>query len=234
MPLITCENVSLSYEGRTVATDINFSVNEGDLLSIVGENGSGKSTLVKCLLGLKSVAGGSIIFQKGFKRNSIGYLPQQNDIQRDFPASVYEVVRAGCLNKNRLPFFTASSRALAEGALDMLGILPLRNHCFSELSGGQQQRVLLARALCAADKMLLLDEPVAGVDPVAAAEMYGIVKELKDAGVTVIMVTHDIKISLELSTHILHMGATPLYFGTAQEYRQSEAYKNIVGGTANE
>ena len=196
--LITCENISFSYENTVVVENINFSLNSGDYLCIVGENGAGKSTLMKGLLSLKLPSTGEIKFSGELKKNEIGYLPQQTQMQRDFPASVFEVVLSGTLNKkNYLPFYTKSEKMNAMENMKRLGIDKLKNKCYRELSGGQQQRVLLARALCAAKKVLLLDEPVTGLDPSAANDMYKIISDInKNYKITIIMISHDINLSL--------------------------------------
>ena len=190
MALITCQDVTLGYENTRVAEHLSFTVEEGDYLCIVGENGSGKSTLMKTLLGLRAPLAGHIAFGDGLRKNEIGYLPQQTPIQRDFPASVQEVVLSGCLARCGLrPFYSKEEKALAARNMERLGITPLARRCYRELSGGQQQRVLLARALCATRKLLLLDEPVAGLDPKVTAELYDLIAELNRAdGITVIMI----------------------------------------------
>ena len=195
MPLIKCENVSIGYEGQTVVKDLNFAIEKGDYLCIVGENGSGKSTLVKSLLGLKSVEKGRITFGDGLRQNEIGYLPQQNDTQKDFPASVYEVVLSGRLNSRGFhPFYTSGDKREAVEKMELLGIRDLERQCFRDLSGGQKQRVLLARALCATKSLLLLDEPVTGLDPIVTGEFYQLIRRInRDSGIAVVMVSHDIE-----------------------------------------
>ena len=230
---IVCENVSLGYETGIVAEGLNFSVSSGDYLCILGENGSGKSTLVKTLLGLHSASGGKITRNK----TGIGYLPQQTVVQRDFPASVREIVRSGCLGKSGLrPFYSREEKARAEQNMQRLGITDLAKHCYRDLSGGQQQRVLLARALCAADSMLLLDEPVTGLDPKAQIDLYELIAKLNRDGITIIMVSHDVRASVHYASHILHIGArTQLFFGTAKDYQESEIGKTFLaeGDTYN-
>lgn len=225
MALITCEKVSLAYEGKTIVTDIDFQVNAGDYLCIVGENGSGKSTLMKVLLGLKSPYSGRISFGDGLSKKKIGYLPQQTEVQRDFPASVKEIVLSGCLSSNGFnPFFTKESKKRADDNMKNLGIYELRKKCYQELSGGQQQRVLLARALCSAEKLLILDEPAAGLDPIVTNELYSVISKLnKEENMTVIMVSHDIGQAVKNATHILHISEKPLFFGTTEDYIQSDA-----------
>lgn len=225
MPLLSCRNLFLGYEGKTIVSDLSFAVNAGEYLCIVGENGSGKSTLMKALLGLKAPIGGQIEMGDGMKAAEIGYLPQQTAVQRDFPASVQEVVRSGCLNRMGLrPFYNKRERQTAEENMEKLGILPLAKRCYRELSGGQQQRVLLARALCAAGKLLLLDEPVSGLDPKAAAEMYHLIQNLNESGITVVMISHDMEASVKYASHILHIGiGKALFFGTAADYQESSA-----------
>ena len=233
MPLLKCENVSFSYDGRPVLEDVNFSLKAGDYLCVVGENGSGKSTLIKGLLSLKSPSGGRIELGDGLKRTEIGYLPQQTEIQRDFPASVREVVLSGCLNAmgGRL-FYGQEEKRRARENLERMGIEDLRDKSYQELSGGQQQRVLLARALCATKKLLLLDEPVTGLDPVAAGEMYNLIKlvNLCD-NISVVMVTHDIHEAVRYATHILHLGHRQLFFGTSAEYKKSALARRFLGGS---
>lgn len=220
MALITCKDVSLGYEGRIVTEHLNFEINKGDYLCIVGENGAGKSTLIKALLNLKSPVSGKIITDDGLKPTEIGYLPQQTVVQKDFPASVWEIVLSGCLNRCGLrPFYNREEKKMATENMEKLGISNLSKRCYRELSGGQQQRVLLARALCATKKMLLLDEPVAGLDPKVTVEMYELIDRLhKKDGITIIMVSHDIEASIKYATHILHVSHIPLFFGKKEEY----------------
>ena len=230
MALLTCNDVSFAYEGTPVLTDVTFSVNSGDYLCIIGENGSGKSTLVKGLLHLKAPSGGTITTGDGLKHNEIGYLPQQTAAQKDFPASVYEVVLSG----RRLhfpPFYTREDKKDALQKMELLDLLPLKKRCYRDLSGGQQQRVLLARALCATRKLLLLDEPVTGLDPVMTEEMYQLISRInREQKVTVLMVSHDLKNILPYATHILHLDQKQLFFGTTEEYRSSEVGKEFLGG----
>lgn len=238
MSQIICSNVVLGYNGKEIVKDLNFTVNSGDYLCIIGENGSGKSTLVKTLVGLNQPISGSIQTGDGLKTCEIGYLPQQTAIQRDFPASVYEIVLSGCLNQMGFrPFYGKKERKRAESVMKKLEITNLTKRCYRELSGGQQQRVLLARALCATTKILLLDEPVAGLDPKAAQEMYNIVAGLnKKDKITVIMVSHDIKEAVGYATHILHVGSVPRFFGTKEDYINSgtgKAYISVMGGEVN-
>lgn len=224
MSLIKTENLSLSYENMTVIENLSFEVNGGDYLCIVGENGSGKSTLIKALLGLKKPSLGSITFGDGLLQKEIGYLPQQTNAQRDFPASVSEVVISGCLNSRGIrPFYSARERKIAAQNMERLGITELRHRSYRELSGGQQQRVLLARALCATKKLLLLDEPVSGLDPMVTAELYELISEINHSGVTVIMVTHDMSAALKYAGHILCMRENSCFFGTLSEFRKSSA-----------
>jgi zinc transport system ATP-binding protein len=220
MPQITCTDLTLGYEGKTVVSGLSFSVNAGDYLCVVGENGSGKSTLVKTLLKLKAPMSGQITKGDGLAPDEIGYLPQQTAVQKDFPAAVREVVRSGCLNRCGLrPFYSFSEKQMAEENMKKLGITSLAKRCYRELSGGQQQRVLLARALCATRKILLLDEPAAGLDPSASADMYDLIEGLNRDGITIIMISHDIAAAVKYASHILHVGAES-FFGTKTEYTQ--------------
>lgn len=235
MSLITCEDVSIGYEGQTVIKDLNFRIEQGDYLCIVGENGSGKSTLVKSLLGLKSIEKGKITFGDGLTQNAVGYLPQQTDVQKDFPASVYEVVLSGRLNsRGWKPFYSAADKKDARENMRLLGIEDLAGQCFRDLSGGQKQRVLLARALCATRTILLLDEPVTGLDPIVTAEFYQLIREInRNSGIAVVMVSHDIDTAVRDASHILHLQESMLFFGTAQEYQESPVGKTFLGGRAH-
>ncbi len=232
MALIEAKNVCLGYDGVDVVTGLNFQVNKGDYLCVVGENGSGKSTLIKALLGLKKTSSGHLHFLEGLTQNQIGYLPQQTPVQKDFPASVYEVVLSGTLGKKKLfGFYSQNDKRTALDNMAILGISDLKNKCYRTLSGGQQQRVLLARALCAASSLLLLDEPVTGLDPAATEEMYELLYHLNhDHGITIIMVSHDIRASLKYSTHMLHLMGKQLYFGETRDYLSSDAGKIFMGG----
>lgn len=231
---IECKNVTLGYENRIVAKNVNFSINQGDYLCIVGENGTGKSTLIKTLLGLISPLQGKISINAEKSKKGIGYLPQQTQAQRDFPASVWEVVLSGVLNtRHKSPFYSKEDKKEAMVNLEKLGIAHLKKYCYRELSGGQQQRVLLARALCATDSALILDEPVTGLDPAAALEFYDTIKELNKEGVTIVMVTHDIKNALIYATHILHLEQENDFFGTVEEYKKSNVSNMFLGGGEN-
>lgn len=237
MALIKVNDVSLGYEGKPIVTDLNFQVNKGDYLCIVGENGSGKSTLMKTLLGQKTVHSGKIEFSDGLKQNEIGYLPQQTQVQKDFPASVKEVVMSGCLNSSGFkPFYTKTQKKQASEIMEKLGITELSQKCYRELSGGQQQRVLLARALCATKKLLVLDEPVAGLDPVVTKNLYRLISDINKEGITVIMVSHDIHAAIEFASHILHIGNKPLFFGTKEQYKNSDGCHCFIcdGGHDND
>ena len=232
MAIITAKDLSFAYDGKTVLEDVNFTLSAGDYLCIVGENGSGKSTLIKGLLGLKAPDRGSISFGEGLKPTEIGYLPQQTQLQRDFPASVEEVVLSGCLNSlGRRLHYGAAERELAQRNMERMGIEELKHASYQTLSGGQQQRVLLARALCATKKLLLLDEPVTGLDPIATGEMYNLIKlvNLCD-NITVVMVSHDIHAAARYDTHILHLGHRQLYFGSAAAYKESAQARRFLGG----
>ena len=222
MALLTIKNLVLGYESKAILKPLNFQVQRGDYLCIVGENGSGKSTLIRTILHLQSPISGQVIMGDGLKANEIGYLPQQTLVQRDFPASVAEVVLSGCQGRAGLrPFYTKEEKNRAAEAMEKMHITELGRKCYRELSGGQQQRVLLARALCASGKLILLDEPVSGLDPKVTGEMYALIDELHEQGLTVIMISHDIAAALRYATHILHVGATVL-FATNNEYRRSD------------
>lgn len=223
MELITCENLTLSYEKNPVVRGLGFSVREGDCFCILGENGSGKSTLLKAIVGLIRPEHGRIRFH-GLHRSEIGYLPQQSAAQKDFPASVSEIVLSGALISRFAARVTADDRALAEKNMALLGITGLASRSFSELSGGQKQRVLLARAFCAAKRVLILDEPVTGLDPLVSAELYGLIEEKnKKEGLTVLSVSHSPERACKTATRILHLGqGEALFLGSPADYLASE------------
>ncbi|GHU68135.1 zinc ABC transporter ATP-binding protein [Clostridia bacterium] len=232
MALITCRDASFSYEGRVAVSGLNFEVRSGDYLCLVGENGSGKSTLIKGLLCLKTPSAGSVFFGDGLRANEVGYLPQQTAAQKDFPASAYEVVLSGRLSRRGIrPFYAKADKLAATKNIERLGIENLKNRCYRELSGGQQQRVLLARALCATKKLLLLDEPVAGLDPLVTQELYREIEKInRETGITVIMVSHDISGAVRYAGHILHLNGTQVFFGTTAEYTASEIGAGFMEG----
>ena len=231
MSQIECKDVSVKYENQVVLEDISFSIEQGDYLCIVGENGSGKSTLVKTILGLENSKLGQIVFGEGLNKNEIGYLPQQTQAQKDFPASVYEVVLSGCLNsKGFSPFYSMKDKKLANEMIKSLGIENIKRKSFRELSGGQQQRVLLARALCATKKIILLDEPITGLDPTVTREMYSLIKEINKKGITIIMVSHDINFAVNNASKILHLKKNIKFFGNTEDYANSEVGRRFIGG----
>ena len=218
MAILSCRDLCLGWNGREVQHNLNFEIHSGDYLCIVGENGAGKSTLMKTVLGLHPALSGTVETGEGLRRNEIGYLPQQTQVQRDFPASVQEIVLSGFQGRCGLrPFYTKAEKALASENLERMGMAQFARKCYRDLSGGQQQRVLLARALCATRKCLLLDEPVSGLDPKATAQMYEIIAELHREGITIIMISHDLNAALDDATHVLHIGEK-LFFGTREEY----------------
>lgn len=230
MAQIICQNLSIGYEGRAICQNINCSVGKGEYLCIVGENGCGKSTFMRTLLQLQQPVSGKILLGDGLEEHEIGYLPQQTVIQKDFPASVREIVLSGCQNHCGLrPFYNRKEKQHAEEMMEKMKIAHLSGQCYRELSGGQQQRVLLARALCAAKKILLLDEPVSGLDPKATEEMYHLLEQLNhDEKMTVIMISHDIKAAVTYASHILYLG-NPLFYGTKEKYLEQEMDKELLG-----
>ena len=218
MSILSCRDLCLGWNGREVQHNLNFEIHSGDYLCIVGENGAGKSTLMKTILGLHPALSGTVETGEGLKRNEIGYLPQQTQVQRDFPASVWEIVLSGFQSHAGLrPFYSSWEKAQAKKNMERLGVTEFSRRCYQELSGGQQQRVLLARALCATGKCLLLDEPVSGLDPKVTGLMYGLIAQLNREGITIIMISHDLEGALQYASHILNLGRTA-WFGTKEEY----------------
>ena len=221
MALITAEHVTIAFDGRVVVNDADFSIQRGDYVVVFGENGSGKSTLVRAMLGLIHPRSGKIVYGDGLMRNQIGYLPQQTALQRDFPASVDEVVQSGCINRMGFRMrLSRNDRKRIDEQLEMLNITAIRKSSYRDLSGGQQQRVLLARALCATNTLLLLDEPVTGLDPSTAVEMYDIIARLnRERGVAIVMISHDVQSALRDAQHVLVMDRGVDFFGDVSAYQ---------------
>ena len=235
MAYILCQDLKLGYDGIVVTENINFSVEQGDYLCIIGKNGAGKSTLMKTLLHLSKPISGQILYGDGLMAYEIGYLPQQTVIQKDFPASVWEIVLSGNISKCKgRPFYRKEHKKITEENMKKMGIWNLRKKSYRNLSGGQQQRVLLARALCATKKLLLLDEPVNGLDPKVTVELYQLINKLNEDGVTIIMVSHDINAALIYSGKILHIDRQQMFWGSKEDYLKSEAYEMLCRGGRNE
>lgn len=225
---IECDKIAIGYDKKIVVKDLSFSVNQGDYLCIVGENGAGKSTLIKTILGLIPCIQGQINYKNGLTNRDIGYLPQQTMVQKDFPATIMEVVMSGFQNRCKLrPFYNKNEKSMAMSNLKKLGMDNLVKRCYRELSGGQQQRVLLARALCATEKMLLLDEPTSGLDPIATEDMYNLIQKLNNEGITVIMISHDIPSAIKYASHILYIKNEP-YFDVKENFVKSELGKKCL------
>lgn len=231
MSQLECKNITIGYEKDIAISDVSFLVEKGEYISIVGENGTGKSSILKGILGLIPIRSGEIAFEDKLLKSHIGYLSQQNPMHKEFPASVYEVVLSGCQNsKGFSPFYSKKSKASARKNIVRLGMEDYIKKSFADLSGGQRQRVLLARALCATERMILLDEPVTGLDPIAIREMYALIEKLnRDYKITIIMVTHDIEKALEYSDRILHLSKEDYFFGTVEEYRSSKYFNELKG-----
>ena len=228
MPYINVKDASFAYDGQTVLSGVSFSVRTGDYLCIVGENGSGKSTLMKGLLRLVSPVRGEVSLGDGLTQGEIGYLPQQNMTQRDFPASVREVVESGI--RGRRLFLNKEDRTMARNMMALMEIVPLEKKSFMDLSGGQRQRALLARALCAAKKLLLMDEPTAGLDPIASRDLYTAIERInREEGISIIMISHDIKTAVQYASHILHLQQTPVFYGKTVDYKASHVGQHFLG-----
>ena len=235
MALLSFENISIGYDNNPIVENLNFEVEQGDYLTVLGENGAGKSTLLKTMLGLMKPLSGKIVFDKKVKKTEIGYLPQQTVVQKDFPASVWEIVISGCLSKTGLrPFYSKQEKEIAEANIKKLGLEDLKKRCYRELSGGQQQRVLLARALCASNKLLVLDEPVTGLDPKVTVQLYEIIASLNKEGITIIMISHDLQ-ALQYANKVLHIGHQT-FFGSKKDYLKSQDYQifSKEGGKQND
>ncbi len=230
MSLITIRDLSLGYGNRILTEGMDMQVDSGEYVCVIGENGAGKSTFIRTLLGLQSPLKGKITFGEGLKKTQVGYLPQQTVVQRDFPATVEEIVLSGCQGSKGLrPFYNSREKEEAKRNMERMNISEFAKRSYRKLSGGQQQRVLLARALCASSRLLVLDEPVAGLDPKATEDMYALIKGLNDEGVTIIMISHDISAALTFASHILHMRSRSVFM-TKEEYLKSDIGKIYAGG----
>ena len=219
--MIKCEKLSLGYDGKAIVDNLNFEIQNGDYLCVLGENGVGKSTLIKTLLKLIKPISGEVVYNENLLPTEIGYLSQQQQLLKDFPASVFEIVLSGCQSKVGLrPFYKREEKQTAKEKIEKLGLLDLMTRSFSELSGGQQQRVLLARALMAGQRLMILDEPVTGLDPEASRKMYEIINELNKSNMTIVMISHDIEVALDYATKVLYIGQN-IFYGTTLEYKKS-------------
>ena len=232
--LLACRDVSLGYEHKPLLEHLDFAVNRGDYVAVLGENGSGKSTLLKSLLGLTPPLAGTVD-RAAQRRGCLGYLPQQTPAQRDFPATVEEIVLSGFLNRRGMRLtYTGKERSAALMHMGKLGILELKDKCYRELSGGQQQRVLLCRALCAANELLILDEPVTGLDPAAAQDLYKTLRYLHDReDIAILMVTHDVGAALRQAKTVLHIGQKRWFYGTTEEYLRDESGRRFGAARRN-
>ena len=233
MQQIVCENLTLGYDTKIILKDLNFEICKGDYLCILGENGTGKSTLIKSIAGLIKAMSGKILFENGTTSRDCGYLTQQSEIQRDFPATVKEIVMSGCQNRTGFrPFYNKAEKQMAKEAMEKLSITNFAKTCYKELSGGQQQRVLLARSFCAMKKILLLDEPVSGLDVNVSQEFYKILADLNNQeDITIVMISHDIESAVKYADKILHIGKKN-FFGSKKDYIKSEIYssfRNTIG-----
>ncbi|MDR2772487.1 MAG: metal ABC transporter ATP-binding protein [Elusimicrobiota bacterium] len=235
MVIIKSQNVSFAYGQNIVLKDVNFELSAADYLCIVGGNGSGKSTLLKGLLNLKKPLEGEIVFSGGLDRADIGYIPQQNVIQKTFPASVYEIVSSGRLNKMGLrPFYNRKDKKIIDKNLQILGIEQLKRKSFSELSGGQQQKVLLARALCSTGKLLILDEPDNSLDPSATESLYEVLKTINGAGIAIIIVSHNVENALSNARKVLHLENKQVFFGDVEDYLKTDIARSFIKGGQND
>ena len=232
MAILTCKNASFGYDGEVVLSGIDFTLCGGEYMCILGENGAGKSTLVKGILGLISPVTGEIEFGEGLRACEVGYLPQQTQVPKSFPASVLEVVLSGRINSMGMrPFYNRKDREDAVKKLELMGMKGMERRSFQELSGGQKQRVLLARAMCAAGRLILLDEPVSGLDPAATTDLYELIADInKNMGMTVIMVSHDTQAAVKYASHIMQLSHTQLFYGTVDDYKNSEVGHDYLKG----
>lgn len=232
MAILTCKNASFGYDGEVVLSGIDFTLCGAEYMCILGENGAGKSTLVKGILGLISPVAGEIEFGEGLRACEVGYLPQQTQVQKSFPASVLEVVLSGRINSMGMrPFYNRKDREDAVKKLELMGMKGMERRSFQELSGGQKQRVLLARAMCAAGRLILLDEPVSGLDPSATTDLYELIADInKNMGMTVIMVSHDTQAAVKYASHIMQLSHTQLFYGTVDDYKNSEVGNDYLKG----
>lgn len=226
--ILTCSGIAIGHEGRAVCRNINFTLNSGECLCIVGGSGSGRSTLLRVMMNNEPPMEGTVTYENGVTKNDIGCLPQIRDARMN--SVVRDVVLAGCLNRRRLPFFTKQDKQIVSERLHLVGIADIERRRFSELSGGMQQKVLLARALCAATKLLLLDDPVHGLDKNSAGEMYELIETICMAGMPVVMVSDDVDAVLRLATHILHLSDEPLFYGTKEDYLRTYEGKMFEAG----
>lgn len=228
--ILDISNLSFGYDRKEIVSNLSFTVEKGDYLCIIGENGAGKTTLVKVLLGLKKPYSGIISFSDGLTQNEIGYLPQSTVVQKDFPATVREIVLSGCLGRlGKRFFYDKEDHRRAEDSIRKMKIEHLADRNYRDLSGGQQQRVLLARCLCATEKLIILDEPSASLDYETTKEMYSLIGELNKEGIAIIMISHDLDTALKQAKHILLLEENESFYGTGEEYMDYQRKSRVIG-----
>jgi len=231
MSIIEIKNLSFSYHKQKVLENINLNIEEKDFLAIIGPNGGGKSTLLKLILGINSVKDGSIhTFGEIPQRNlsKIGYVPQNTNVNTDFPIKVIEVVLMGHIGTKRPLFGYAKEETLcAMGALAQVGMEKFANEKIGSLSGGQRQRVMIARALCAHPKILILDEPTSSIDVDGQKQIYELLKEL-NSYITIIVVSHDISVIMQYANTVVHINKKLTYHDiSAQHFNTSPECKHF-------
>ena len=226
MKILECKKLNIGYNERSICKDISFEVESGQYICVIGENGSGKTTLLKTILGLNKPISGKVVFDKKFDKSNLGYLPQQTDMQKDFPATVLEVVMSGFINKMKFrPFYNKREKEKAQEILKYLNITDLQKRSYKDLSGGQQQKVLLARALCSTNELLILDEPTNGLDARSIKSFYELLADLNSQGMTIIMISHNLDKVINYASHIVYLKGTPEFIGTKEDFLQTEYAK---------
>lgn len=213
--LLICRNLAVGYDGIRQCENISFTLHEGEHLSVIGRDGSGKTALVSAILGLDSPMEGEVTYCGGLKRSEIGCMPQNDMLMGN--ARVLDTVLAGCLGGMNKWFVGRGEKQRAMDCLTELGAADLAARRMGELSGGQRQRVLLARALCSAERLLILDEPLRGLDAVAAEELLCLIHRIgEERNVSVIFINPPTPRGT-----VLHLAGKPVFYGTAEAYASS-------------
>lgn len=230
--ILSVKDLNFNYGKIKILKDINFELDKGDYLGIIGANGSGKTTLIKVLLGLLQPSSGTVVYHQNIlEDNALGYVPQKTfGDHQNFPATVKEIVRTGLLaNKGFLKQYNDEDNKKVVEILNRLNLCDLKNRKINKLSGGQQQRVLLARSLVSNPRVLILDEPTSALDPEVREDFYQLLETVNKSGVTIILISHDLQSIEPYLNKVLLLDRKILFFGNPKDFNKTVSAKSYLG-----